>query len=141
MNKVIEKNGKKYKQCSVCKVELELTSENYYIKKNEGRYHSQCKRCGLDRTQKKQKELKLKCIEYKGGKCCLCGYNRYAGSLEFHHIEPSKKDFGISDGRCYDFEKVKGELDKCILVCRNCHGEIHGGFVKIQEINPQNFHN
>lgn len=65
-------------------------------------------------------------IEYKGGKCYYCGYNKCAEALEFHHIDPEEKSFNISDRNIklnwIDFKK---ELDKCILVCSNCHREIH----------------
>lgn len=36
-------------------------------------------------------------VQYKGGKCCVCGYNKYLGALEFHHLNPNEKDFGISN--------------------------------------------
>lgn len=70
--------------------------------------------------------LKVKAIEYKGGACQKCGYNKYIGALEFHHLDPAQKDFGISEkGHTRSWEKIKNELDKCILVCANCHREIH----------------
>ncbi len=65
--------------------------------------------------------------EYKGAKCSLCGYDKCKSSLHFHHIDPSKKDFGISGNWGLSWKKMKIELDKCILVCANCHGEIHEG--------------
>jgi hypothetical protein len=70
------------------------------------------------------KRLKVKCIEYKGGSCKICGYNKCIGALEFHHRNPNKKEFNIS-GRSIKFEKIKVELDKCDLVCCNCHRELH----------------
>ena len=121
-----ESNGVKYKICPKCSQKFEITKENFYITK-KGKIYSHCKSCGKTRTLEQQRSLKLKAIKYKGGCCEMCGYNKYFGSLDFHHIDPSKKDFGISKGRCYNFEKIKIELDKCKLVCKNCHGEIHGG--------------
>lgn len=77
-------------------------------------------------VQKRRKKIKELAIEYKGGCCEKCGYNKYNEVLEFHHLDPTKKDFGIaSDGHCKSWEKVKKELDKCIMVCANCHREIH----------------
>lgn len=87
----------------------------------------------IDKKQSKVKGViywrqraKLKLIEYKGGKCQVesCGYNRSVWSLGFHHIDPKNKDFNVS-GRTIAFEKMKKEIDKCVLVCNNCHGEIH----------------
>ena len=70
--------------------------------------------------------IKVKAVEYKGGCCEKCGYNKYVGALEFHHLDPTQKDFAIgSKGYTRSWEKVKKELDKCILVCANCHREIH----------------
>lgn len=88
------------------------TEEERYIKrlKNRNSYRQQ---------------VKEKAVNYKGGKCVICGYNKYTGALEFHHINPQEKDFIISGGT-KSFESIKDELGKCILVCSNCHKEIHG---------------
>lgn len=78
------------------------------------------------------KRIKEALIEYKGGKCQICGYNKCNSALEFHHIEPHQKDFTISGGT-KSFENLKPEVDKCILVCANCHREIHAGLINIRE--------
>jgi len=71
-------------------------------------------------------------VEYKGGCCQVCGYDKYQGALEFHHKDPSEKDFSLSSkGHCKAWVKVKKELDKCVLVCSNCHREIHARIIKI----------
>lgn len=77
-----------------------------------------------------RKRVKLKLIGYKGGKCEICGYNKCLTALHFHHKDPNEKDFNIS-GKSYSFEKLKKEVDKCILVCSNCHSEIHEGISSI----------
>lgn len=84
-------------------------------------------------------KAKLKAIFYKGGKCQLCGYNKSIRALQFHHLNPEEKDFTISGGT-KSFEKMKPELDKCILVCSNCHAEIHDGITQIPE-NIEMIHN
>ncbi len=71
-----------------------------------------------------KKEKKKLLVEYKGGKCEKCGYNKCIEALEFHHIDPSKKDFNIST-HSFSFDKMKIEADKCLLLCSNCHKEIH----------------
>lgn len=81
-------------------------------------------------TSSYRREVKRKLIEYKGGKCQICGYNRCQEALEFHHLDPSQKDFTISGGT-KSFESLKPEVDKCILVCANCHREIHAGLIKV----------
>lgn len=81
-------------------------------------------------TSEYRREVKRKLVEYKGGKCKVCGYNRCTAALEFHHLDPTKKDFSISGGT-RSFESLKDEVDKCVLVCSNCHKEIHQGLIKI----------
>lgn len=75
-----------------------------------------------------RKDKKIKLIEYKGGCCEMCGYNKCVSALDFHHKDPKEKDFAIS-GKSYSFERLKKEVDKCILVCRNCHAEIHESII------------
>ena len=73
---------------------------------------------------------KLKLVEYKGGKCSKCGYNKSIPSVyEFHHRDPKEKDFGIG-GKSWSYERLKKEVDKCNLYCRNCHAEIHDELVQ-----------
>ena len=82
-------------------------------------------------VQKRRLKIKLQSIEYKGGKCIKCGYNKCQGALEFHHIDPTTKSFGISSkGHCNSWDRVKEELDKCILICANCHRELHANLNK-----------
>ncbi len=69
--------------------------------------------------------LKEKLVEYKGGKCERCGYNKCITALEFHHLDPNEKEFGVGNFEVLSFDKCKKEVDKCILVCSNCHREIH----------------
>ena len=62
-----------------------------------------------------------------GGKCALCGYDKCNSALEFHHINPSKKDYQLSSGSTRSLNRDFVEARKCILVCSNCHREIHSG--------------
>ena len=83
---------------------------------------------------KRRRKIKALAIEYKGGQCQICGYHKYQGSLDLHHIDHRGKDFGIADkGYTRSWEKVRAELDKCILVCANCHREIEAGIVQLPE--------
>lgn len=81
-------------------------------------------------TSEYRVNVKQRLIDYKGGKCQICGYNRCINALEFHHINPKEKDFTISGGT-KSFNTLKLEVDKCILVCSNCHREIHAGLIQI----------
>ena len=75
--------------------------------------------------KKARQRLKKKLVDYKGGKCEICGYDKCINALDFHHLNPNEKDFGISNYTVLSFDKLKKEVDKCILVCANCHREIH----------------
>jgi uncharacterized Fe-S cluster-containing protein len=79
----------------------------------------------LKAVQRRRKKIRQMAIDYKGGRCSRCGYDRCAEALEFHHAEASGKEFGISaKGYTRSWEKTKQELDKCILLCANCHREV-----------------
>ncbi|MBI3006577.1 MAG: hypothetical protein HYY49_14370 [Ignavibacteriales bacterium] len=83
-------------------------------------------------VKKRRKEIRRKAIEYKGNTCTICGYDRCVDALEFHHLENGKKDFGISaKGYTRGWKRVKSELDKCVLVCANCHRELHAGIAAL----------
>lgn len=85
-----------------------------------------CKQCNIDRVTLRRQKVKRELIQYKGGKCEICGYDKCDRALQFHHIDPSSKSFGISsDGHTRGIKELKKEADKCILVCANCHAEIH----------------
>lgn len=75
-------------------------------------------------SKKRRRIIKEKAVDYKGGKCQNCGYNKCINALDFHHIDPREKDFTIS-GNAGKWEKIKNELDKCVLLCKNCHSEVH----------------
>jgi predicted HNH restriction endonuclease len=118
------KNSDEQKFCSRCG-EIKNRDEFYKRRGKEGD-SVYCKSCTTEQTLERIRLFKQKCVEYKGGKCERCGYDKYNGALDFHHIEPDKKDFTIANIRSYSFDdKVKKELDKCILICANCHREIH----------------
>ena len=95
---------------------------NAYKSKNRFR----CKKCNVEAVTKRRKYIKEKAIEYKGGSCVNCGYKKCVEAFEFHHLDPKQKDFAISkNGHSRSWDKVKKELDKCIILCANCHRELH----------------
>lgn len=113
--------------CAKCKTEKPL--EEFYLREDRKKNHAYCKICQNQNVLDRQRAWKKKAIEYKGGKCNCCGYCRCDSALEFHHLDPSKKDFALSAGKLKKFESSREELDKCILVCANCHREIHIGLI------------
>jgi hypothetical protein len=80
----------------------------------------------------RRKKLKAMVIEYKGGVCIICGYDKYPGAFDLHHVDGSTKEFGLSsEGLTRSWEKTKAEADKCVLLCATCHREVHGGIAKL----------
>jgi len=106
--------------CSRCKTSKPVSE---YYTNSKGAPRSYCKACDNGLTLVRQRNRKKEFVELKGGKCERCGYNRCLGALEFHHMDPSKKEFQISKNR--SLESMQEELDKCILLCANCHKEEH----------------
>lgn len=76
---------------------------------------------------RRRQKLREEALAYKGGRCQICGYNRSSAALDFHHLNPLEKDFAISS-RMTSFEAIRKELDKCVLLCSNCHREVHDGW-------------
>lgn len=71
------------------------------------------------------KTKKQKLVDYKGGKCSVCGFDKHLSALDFHHINPNNKEFEIGHNLGYTLDRLKKETDKCILICANCHRELH----------------
>lgn len=81
-----------------------------------------------------EKEMKKRCLHYKGNKCLLCGYFRCPQALHFHHLIPSDKEFSIGQEYFHLWEDIQKELDKCIIACANCHQEIHSGYYTLDTL-------
>ena len=74
----------------------------------------------------RRRKIRLKAIAHLGGKCMNCGYSKYPEVLEFHHKNPTNKLFNVSKkGHCRSWERVSKEIEKCLLLCANCHRELH----------------
>lgn len=119
----ISKDVNKHYVCTKCNLQL---SELDFYKKNDKYYHTYCKSCFNKQVLQRQNEIKIQAIVYKGGECEHCGYSKYIGALEFHHIDPKEKDINWKNFKLRKFNSnFKKELDKCKLLCANCHREEH----------------
>ena len=77
-------------------------------------------------VRKRRRKVRLMAVKHKGGRCSRCGYDKCVEALEFHHLDASQKDFGISEkGYTRSWARVREEIEKCVLVCANCHRELH----------------
>lgn len=113
------------KTCILCK-------EKFMSNNIKRLYCYNCIPEGLNSTESirlKKRKLKEILVQYKGGKCSFCGYDKCLGALQFHHLDPTKKDFTISQVNLnetnFSIDMLKTEVDKCILLCANCHAEEH----------------
>jgi 5-methylcytosine-specific restriction endonuclease McrA len=86
-------------------------------------------------VKKRRKKLREMAREYAGGKCAICGYDKCARALSFHHLDPKKKEFGVAaKGLTRSWAKIQKEIDKCILICANCHMEVHDGLAELPHV-------
>ncbi len=118
------------KACKRCGEHRE--QKDFYKRRNGSALHSYCIECSKQEALERQHKLKLKAIEYLGGCCQNCGYNRCPAAMDFHHLDPNQKDFSIGQASKTSFEKIKSELDKCALLCSRCHREVEAGFIELQ---------
>jgi len=92
----------------------------------ETRTYSDRRKYFIAAVAKRRKKVKLMAVEHLGGKCSRCGYHKYPELLEFHHKNPEEKEFSIAlRGHSRSWARVKAEIEKCALLCANCHREIH----------------
>lgn len=71
-------------------------------------------------------------VERFGGRCSLCGYGRCVAALHFHHLDPTRRTFGLAQrGSTRSIERLVVEAEKCILLCSNCHAEVEAGIVGV----------
>lgn len=137
-NKILElrKNGKTYKEI-ITLLNCTKSIVSYHCRRNGlGGYakngfelllltDEERKRNNYLKVKSHRQLMKEKAVEYKGGKCEKCGYDKCIWVFDFHHLDSKEKDFGISSYSILAWDKVKEELDKCIMLCANCHRELH----------------
>jgi DNA-directed RNA polymerase subunit RPC12/RpoP len=94
---------------------------------NRGIYR--CLRCRSEAVARRRR-LKEILVSEAGGRCTICGYDRYVGALQFHHRDSAEKRFGVGErGLTRWLAAVRAEVAKCVLLCANCHAEVEGGIV------------
>lgn len=100
----------------------------HVLEKRSGYYR--CQRCRNDHVIEYRRNRKKLLIKEHGGKCKICGYSKYFGALQFHHLDPKQKEFGLAqNGKTLSLKRLRAEAIKCELLCANCHAEVEGGIV------------
>jgi DNA-binding CsgD family transcriptional regulator len=134
-NKLLNKEIEKVKEFyilhslkeTIKKFNISASTVKRYAKKEKRELLTEVEKRGrnYERVKTHRQKIKSKSVQYKGGKCEKCGYNKCEWAFDFHHLDKAKKDFSIAQYSTVSWEKIKKELDKCIMVCANCHREIH----------------
>ena len=107
--------------------EVRISHQHYSLEPNEKvlaeieRCDLLCRNCAAEQCTKGNNPLKNEAVYYAGGCCTLCGYDTCVGALEFHHMDPTGKNFEIANRKAKNLIEIMDELDKCVLVCSNCH--------------------
>ena len=92
-----------------------------------------CIKCHNNRTISNGKNNRLFAVNYLGGKCSSCGYDKHTAALDIHHLDPTIKDKNFKYMRGWSRERIISEINQCILLCRNCHAEVHVGFLILDQ--------
>jgi len=115
----LKTNYNKYKS-HLCKICGETKSDNFYTQQK-----TKCKTCRNLEDIQRRKKYKKEALNYFGNKCTKCGYNKCDAALEFHHPNKDEKSLEYASMKNWSWIRKKSELEKCILLCANCHREEH----------------
>lgn len=96
-----------------------------------GHKKKMCGECHNKHVQKKGTEKRNFAIKLLGGKCTSCGFKLWSCSLDIHHLKPEQKDPEFAHMRGWKIERIRKELEGCVLLCKNCHAAVHAGLLKL----------
>ena len=97
------------------------------VEKFYGKKRNICSTCHNQDVIKRGRKKIERAVKYLGGKCVECGYDKHICSLDFHHKDPTQKSKNFSSKQGWSWERLKEEIDKCELLCKNCHAVLHAG--------------
>lgn len=104
----------------------------------EGRGSYRCTRCRAAQVAEHRRRVKRLLIGEAGGSCRLCGYARCEAALEFHHLDPKRKEFHLSvRGITRSISALRVEAAKCVLLCATCHAEVEAGVATVELPTPR----
>lgn len=121
---MIQTRNRKHKECHKHGV-VEFVETT-----TKGKPYWRCVKCRYEAVAAKRARTKERSVAYKGGKCELCGYSKCNRALVFHHLNSKEKEFTVARMSCKSWKTIQQELDKCQLLCSNCHMEVHDSIEK-----------
>jgi transposase len=108
------------------RLRCERHGEGMFVRRPDGGYR--CCKCAQEAVLKRRRTLRRTLVLEAGGRCALCGYDRHIAALQFHHLDPTTKAFGLSArGITRSLVELRAEASKCVLLCGNCHAEVEAG--------------
>lgn len=141
------------KQCIECGEMKQCRWAATFLQTGQPEYRSRCIECQRLRykrirlkkqavitvqARRRRRDAKARYIEYLGGQCERCGYNKCQRALTFHHRNRADKELSLSQTLDWSWVKIKAELDKCELVCFNCHMEAEDEYERQKDENRKN---
>jgi hypothetical protein len=104
--------------------------ETEFLVFSSGRHR--CSKCNTDAVVRGRRRVKERLVEEAGGKCVRCGFSEHPAGLQFHHLDPSEKEFAVSHkGVTVALERTRAEARKCVLLCATCHALVEAGVVTL----------
>lgn len=101
----------------------------------DSRGYFRCRTCRAEAVVRRRRRVKQALVEETGGACRLCGYDKSMAALEFHHLDPGEKQFGVAaGGMARSLDRLRAEVRKCVLLCSNCHAEVEAGVRSISGV-------
>jgi hypothetical protein len=101
-----------------------------FYRRSEGGYR--CAKCTAEAVSQRRRAIKRQLVEEAGGRCIACGFDEHPAALQFHHLDPASKSFGLGlEGLTRSLSRMRAEAEKCVLLCANCHALVEVGAKKI----------
>ena len=130
------------KVCNQCKKRKELSHFEKGTKShncNECREENRIRK--NKRTAERLRQNKAKKIDIHKTPCIICGWFDFMAGIDFHHVHPAQKSFGIAVNPCKSKEEIAQEVKKCVCLCSNCHRGVHSGDLRLEKyINVEDYH-
>ena len=116
------------KRCSICSMVKDFDEFYRSYGRKDGR-QSMCKPCHKEYEKNRKREYRNYIQLLRSAPCACCGNQYHYLMMDFHHLDRSKKEIAVSDAisRGWSLSRIKKEIDKCIIMCKRCHTEVHHG--------------